>query len=157
MTKFTVDVEADRSKFPSDWLAMHRLGGNAGVHRLPTGERVESVKIGGRTSVFVPSVQGGGRVEESEKNQESKKRNQESKKRNEGSKKRNEESKEGNEESKEGNEEKDFEAMKLEANAKGWLLQRRKPLDDGFEGMRLRAKARGWLLRKRAVEEDAKA
>lgn len=150
MTKFTVDVEADRSKFPSNWLTVHRLGGKAGVYQLPTGERVESVKIGGRTSAFVPSVQGGGRVEESERNQESKKRN-------EGSKKRNEESKEGNEEGKEGNEEKDFEAMKLEANAKGWLLQRRKPSDDGFERMRLRAKARGWLLRKRAVEEDAKA
>lgn len=156
MTKFTVDVEADRSKFPSNWLAMHRLGEKAGVYRLPTGERVESVKIGGRTSAFVPSVQGDGRVEESERNQESK-RNQGSKKRNEGSKKRNEDSKEGNEEGKEENEEKDFEAMKLEANAKGWLLQRRKPSDDGFERMRLRAKARGWLLRKRAVEEDAKA
>lgn len=107
---------------------MHRLGKKAGGNRLPTGERVESIKISGRTSVFVPSVQGYGRDEESERNEESKTRN----------------------------EEKDFEAMKLEANAKGWLLQRRKPSDDGFEEMRRRARDRGWLLRKRVVEEDAK-
>lgn len=115
VTKFTVDVEADKKKFPNNWLMVHRLGRS---QQLPTGEKIESVKVGGRTSVFVPSVQIG-RIKEAERNEEI-----------------------------------EFEEMKREANAKGWLLKRME--DREFEVMRARARDRGWLLKKKAAEGDVK-
>lgn len=66
VTKVAVDVEAEKKRFPDDWLMIHRLGRS---QQLPTGERIESIKIGGRTSIFVPSVQIG-RTTEAERNED---------------------------------------------------------------------------------------
>lgn len=58
VTKFAVDVEADSSRFPADWLMLHRWGkGKASGGQLPTGEQIGFVKVGSRTSAFVPSLQ----------------------------------------------------------------------------------------------------
>lgn len=57
VTKFAVDVEADSSKFPDNWLMLHRWGKGKKGNKLPTGEKIEFVKVGSRTSAFVPSVQ----------------------------------------------------------------------------------------------------
>lgn len=64
VTKLAVDTEADTSKFPDNWLMLHRWGKGKGKGRngklgnkLPTGEKVEFLTVGGRTSAFVPSLQ----------------------------------------------------------------------------------------------------
>lgn len=56
VTKFAVDVEADSTKFPDDWLMLHRWKGKKG-NVLPSGEKIDFVKVGSRTSAFVPSLQ----------------------------------------------------------------------------------------------------
>lgn len=58
VTNFAVSVEADSKKFPEDWLMLHRWGkGRRQENRLPTGESIDFVKVGSRTSAFVPSLQ----------------------------------------------------------------------------------------------------
>ncbi|KAF2238206.1 hypothetical protein EV356DRAFT_507285 [Viridothelium virens] len=53
-----VDTLAESSKFPETWLMKHRWGkGKEGGDRLPNGERIIHLKVGGRTSAVVPSVQ----------------------------------------------------------------------------------------------------
>ncbi|KAF2189796.1 TPR-like protein [Zopfia rhizophila CBS 207.26] len=49
---------ADSEKFPENWLMRHRWGkgkGNGG--RLPNGDKITFLKVGGRTSAVVPNVQ----------------------------------------------------------------------------------------------------
>ncbi|KAL9090886.1 MAG: hypothetical protein Q9165_005094 [Trypethelium subeluteriae] len=53
-----VDTLAESSKFPKTWLMKHRWGkGKEDGGRLPNGERIIHLKVGGRTSAVVPSVQ----------------------------------------------------------------------------------------------------
>lgn len=53
-----VEVLADSDRFPEDWLMKHRWGkGKKDAQKLPTGERITFLKVGGRTSAIVPSVQ----------------------------------------------------------------------------------------------------
>lgn len=54
-----VDLLADSEKFPQDWLFKHRWGkGKKDTpKKLPTGEKIAFLTVGGRTSAVVPSVQ----------------------------------------------------------------------------------------------------
>lgn len=52
------DALADSSKFPEHWLMRHRWGkGKQDGDRLPSGEKIKHITVGGRTSAIVPSVQ----------------------------------------------------------------------------------------------------
>ena len=55
----SVDVLGDSEKFPDDWLFKHRWGKGKKNQSsaLPTGEKIEFVTVGGRTSAIVPSIQ----------------------------------------------------------------------------------------------------
>jgi formamidopyrimidine-DNA glycosylase len=56
--KTAVEVNADSSKFPEDWLMKHRWGkGKKDGGKLPNGAKITFLKVGGRTSAVVPSVQ----------------------------------------------------------------------------------------------------
>ena len=60
VTKTAVETDADSSRFPKDWLMLHRWGkGKKGgdVNKLPSGEQVEFLKVGGRTSAYVRKLQ----------------------------------------------------------------------------------------------------
>lgn len=49
---------ADSSKFPETWLMKHRWDkGKKNANVLPNGEKIIHLKVGGRTSAVVPSVQ----------------------------------------------------------------------------------------------------
>ena len=49
---------ADSSKFPENWLMRHRWNkGKKKNNRLPNGEKIMHITVGGRTSAVVPSVQ----------------------------------------------------------------------------------------------------
>lgn len=49
---------AESDRFPKDWLMKHRWGkGKKDGGKLPTGEKIIFLKVGGRTSAVVPSVQ----------------------------------------------------------------------------------------------------
>jgi formamidopyrimidine-DNA glycosylase len=52
-------VLGDSEKFPSDWLFNHRWGKGKkdAAKTLPSGEALDHITVGGRTSCFVPSVQ----------------------------------------------------------------------------------------------------
>jgi outer membrane biosynthesis protein TonB len=53
-----VELLADSDKFPSDWLMKHRWSkGKKDQAKLPTGEKITFLTVGGRTSAVVPSVQ----------------------------------------------------------------------------------------------------
>ncbi|KAK6602207.1 formamidopyrimidine-DNA glycosylase domain-containing protein [Botrytis cinerea] len=54
-----VDLLADSSKFPDDWMFKHRWGKGKkdGPAALPNGEKITFLTVGGRTSCVVPSVQ----------------------------------------------------------------------------------------------------
>ncbi|KZF22293.1 hypothetical protein L228DRAFT_247953 [Xylona heveae TC161] len=53
-----VETGAESGKFPEDWLMKHRWGkGKKDKDRLPNGEKIVFLKVGGRTSAVVPSVQ----------------------------------------------------------------------------------------------------
>lgn len=53
-----VDTLAESDKFPEDWLMKHRWGkGKKDRQTLPNGEKITFLKVGGRTSAVVPSVQ----------------------------------------------------------------------------------------------------
>jgi hypothetical protein len=47
-----IENDAEKARFPSDWLFAHRKAG-----KLPTGEKIVLLKVGGRTSAVVPSLQ----------------------------------------------------------------------------------------------------
>ncbi|KAF2733158.1 TPR-like protein [Polyplosphaeria fusca] len=56
--KVAVEANADSDKFPEDWLMKHRWGkGKKDGGRLPNGAKITFLKVGGRTSAVVPSVQ----------------------------------------------------------------------------------------------------
>ncbi|KAF2638011.1 hypothetical protein P280DRAFT_456786 [Massarina eburnea CBS 473.64] len=53
-----VDALAESEKFPSDWLMKHRWDkGKKNGGKLPNGDKVTFLTVGGRTSAVVPSVQ----------------------------------------------------------------------------------------------------
>jgi formamidopyrimidine-DNA glycosylase len=53
-----VETLADQEKFPEEWLMRHRWSkGKKDKNKLPNGQKIEFVKVGGRTSAFVPTVQ----------------------------------------------------------------------------------------------------
>lgn len=53
-----VEVLAESDKFPQNWLMKHRWGkGKKDGDKLPTGEKITFLKVGGRTSAIVPSLQ----------------------------------------------------------------------------------------------------
>ncbi|KAI9722297.1 MAG: hypothetical protein M1812_001769 [Candelaria pacifica] len=53
-----VETLADSTKFPEDWLMKYRWGkGKKDQNKLPNGEKIVYIKVGGRTSAVVPSVQ----------------------------------------------------------------------------------------------------
>lgn len=53
-----VDTLAESDKFPEDWLMKHRWGkGKKDGGKLPNGAKITFLKVGGRTSAVVPSVQ----------------------------------------------------------------------------------------------------
>ncbi|KAI7839952.1 hypothetical protein COHA_006346 [Chlorella ohadii] len=52
------DVEADADRFPADWLFHYRWGkGNGQKSKMPSGQTIEHLTVGGRTSAVVPAVQ----------------------------------------------------------------------------------------------------
>lgn len=52
------DTLADSDKFPENWLMKHRWGkGKKDANKLPNGAKITFLKVGGRTSAVVPSVQ----------------------------------------------------------------------------------------------------
>lgn len=53
-----VDTLAESDKFPKEWLMLHRWSkGKKTVAQLPNGEKITFLKVGGRTSAVVPSIQ----------------------------------------------------------------------------------------------------
>lgn len=54
-----VETKADSSLFPEDWLFKHRWGKGKkdSKNQLPNGEEIKFIKVGGRTSAVIPSVQ----------------------------------------------------------------------------------------------------
>ena len=54
-----VDLLADSDAFPENWLFKHRWGKGKkdASNRLPSGEKIAFLTVGGRTSAVVPSVQ----------------------------------------------------------------------------------------------------
>lgn len=59
VTKTAVDLLADSSKFPDEWLFNHRWGKGKkdAPTKLPSGAAITFLTVGGRTSCVVPSVQ----------------------------------------------------------------------------------------------------
>lgn len=57
--KTACDLLADSEKFPEDWLFKHRWGKGKkdATKRLPNGEKIMFLTVGGRTSAVIPSVQ----------------------------------------------------------------------------------------------------
>ncbi|KAJ6259074.1 Formamidopyrimidine-DNA glycosylase [Drechslerella dactyloides] len=51
------DLLGDSSKFPSDWLFKYRWGKGKKGNQLPSGEKIDFVKVGGRTSAYVKTRQ----------------------------------------------------------------------------------------------------
>ena len=56
---FACEVLGDSEKFPENWLFKHRWGKGKkdAVNKLPGGERIVFLTVGGRTSAVVPSLQ----------------------------------------------------------------------------------------------------
>lgn len=53
-----VAANGDSDLFPEHWLMKHRWGkGKKEASKLPNGEKITFLKVGGRTSAIVPSVQ----------------------------------------------------------------------------------------------------
>lgn len=56
--KTAVELLGESDRFPDDWLMMHRWGkGKKNGGKLPNGAKITFLKVGGRTSAVVPSVQ----------------------------------------------------------------------------------------------------
>ena len=55
----SVGLLADSEKFPENWIFKHRWGKGKKNHpsRLPNGDKISYIKVGGRTSAVVDSVQ----------------------------------------------------------------------------------------------------
>jgi formamidopyrimidine-DNA glycosylase len=53
-----IEANGDSDGFPKEWLMKHRWSkGKKDASKLPTGEKITFLKVGGRTSAIVPSVQ----------------------------------------------------------------------------------------------------
>ncbi|KAH7319757.1 Formamidopyrimidine-DNA glycosylase N-terminal domain-containing protein [Stachybotrys elegans] len=54
-----VDKLGDSDEFPDHWLFNYRWGkgGKAGANKLPNGEKLAFITVGGRTSCYAPAVQ----------------------------------------------------------------------------------------------------
>ncbi|KAI9773202.1 MAG: hypothetical protein M1839_002210 [Geoglossum umbratile] len=52
-----VETLADQERFPEEWLMKYRWSKGKKDKKLPNGQKIEFVKVGGRTSAFVPTVQ----------------------------------------------------------------------------------------------------
>jgi ribosomal protein S13 len=52
-----VEANAESDKFPTDWLMKHRWSKGKKESKLPNGDKITFLKVGGRTSAIVPSVQ----------------------------------------------------------------------------------------------------
>jgi formamidopyrimidine-DNA glycosylase len=54
-----VELLGDSEKFPENWLFKHRWqkGKKGATGKLPTGEKIAFVTVGGRTSAVIPSIQ----------------------------------------------------------------------------------------------------
>lgn len=53
-----VAANGDSDEFPKDWLMKHRWGkGKKDANKLPNGDKITFLKVGGRTSAIVPSRQ----------------------------------------------------------------------------------------------------
>lgn len=53
-----VDLLSDSEKFPKEWLFKHRWSkGKKADHRMPNGEKIVFLTVGGRTSAVIPSMQ----------------------------------------------------------------------------------------------------
>lgn len=54
-----VDLLAESDRFPQEWLFKHRWakGKKDAPQRLPNGEKIKFLTVGGRTSAIIPSVQ----------------------------------------------------------------------------------------------------
>lgn len=53
-----IEANADSDKFPEHWLMKHRWSkGKKDQAKLPNGAKITFLKVGGRTSAIVPSVQ----------------------------------------------------------------------------------------------------
>lgn len=59
VTTIACETLADSSQFPETWLMRYRWdkGKKGDVNKLPSGEKIEHITVGGRTSAFVPSIQ----------------------------------------------------------------------------------------------------
>lgn len=56
--KTAVSVLADSTKFPAEWIMKYRWDkGKKDANRLPNGEKIVHIEVGGRTSAIVPSRQ----------------------------------------------------------------------------------------------------
>jgi formamidopyrimidine-DNA glycosylase len=52
-----VETLADQERFPEEWLMKHRSSRGKKDKKLPNGQKIDFVKVGGRTSAFIPAVQ----------------------------------------------------------------------------------------------------
>lgn len=59
VTGLAVDTLSDSSKFPEEWLFKHRWGKGKkdAANKLPNGEKIVFLTVGGRTSAVVPTIQ----------------------------------------------------------------------------------------------------
>ena len=57
IVKTAVELDADKARFPSNWLFHHRWGQNQQA-QTSDGDPIEFVQIGGRTTAWVPNRQG---------------------------------------------------------------------------------------------------
>ncbi|KAM7224204.1 hypothetical protein V8F06_000677 [Rhypophila decipiens] len=55
--QLAVDKLGDSDQFPETWLFNHRWGKGKKASKLPNGEKLAFVTVGGRTSCFAPNVQ----------------------------------------------------------------------------------------------------
>ncbi|KAK6515525.1 hypothetical protein TWF506_007857 [Arthrobotrys conoides] len=55
--KTACELLGDSSKFPEDWLFKYRWGKGKKGNTLPNGEKIDFVKVGGRTSAYVKTRQ----------------------------------------------------------------------------------------------------
>ncbi|KAI5818624.1 putative formamidopyrimidine-DNA glycosylase [Pyronema omphalodes] len=56
--KLAVETNADSSKFPDNWLMLHRWGkGKKGGDVMPNGDKISFLTVGGRTSAFIEKRQ----------------------------------------------------------------------------------------------------
>ncbi len=58
VVRVAVKANANKAKLPKSWLFHHRWGASDGPDALPDGRAIRRASIGGRTTAWVPEVQG---------------------------------------------------------------------------------------------------